>query len=40
MPVWPEAVAVDGDRVVIGLVGEPPSAMPQTYLWLGKVTGP
>ena len=40
MPIWPEAIASAGDRVVIGLAGGPPSAMPQTYLWLGKVTEP
>jgi hypothetical protein len=35
MPVWPEAVASEGDRIVIGLVGEPQSADPYSSLWLG-----
>jgi hypothetical protein len=40
MPIWPEAIACDGDRIVLGLVGEPESAGAYSALWLGKVTVP
>lgn len=40
MPVWPEAIAIDGDRIMLGLVGEPESARPYSALWLGTVTAP
>lgn len=40
MPIWPGAIASDGDRIVLGTVGEPASAMPYSSLWLGTVIGP
>jgi hypothetical protein len=40
MPIWPEAIASDGDRIVLGLVGEPESARPYSALWFGIVTRP
>ena len=40
MPIWPEAIATEGNQIVIGLVGEPPSAGPYSALWSGKLTVP
>ena len=37
MPIWPEAIAGSGDRIVIGLVGDARGSVPATYLWLGTV---